>query len=123
MSEFTLSNVLKLHLKPRSGKTVRLVGPHGTVSQLLQGPSWGPACDKVSKLLLALEELYVHLHSMYYYQLEKGDCIGWIICSLSHLQRAQKTLISVRDRAADDPLLALVTKWDKLIQKADREAA
>ena len=123
MSEFALSNILKLHLKPRSDKIVRLVGPRGTISQLLRGPSWGPACDKVSKLLLALEELYVHLHSMYGYQLEKGDCIGWIIRPLSRLQRVQKTLISVGDRAADDPLLALVTKWNKLIQKADREAA
>ena len=49
--------------------------------------------------------------------------MDWIIRPLSRLQGVKKTLFSVGDRPEDAELPALVTQWNKLIQKADREAA
>ena len=122
MSDFARSNIPRLYLRPRPQKIIRRVGPHAAISRVLRGPSWTSACDKISVLFVALEELFIHLHPMYGHDLGRGDEIDWIIRPLSRLGGVKKTLASVGNGSENTKTPDMVEKWNGLMEKADREA-
>ena len=122
MSDFARSNILRLHLKPRPHKAVRLVGPRATLSEVMRGPSWSPACEKISVLFPDLEELLIHLHPIYGYGLGDGDQLDWIIRPLSRLQGIQKVLASVGNGSDDAKTPEMNRNWNNLVKKADSDA-
>ncbi len=122
MSDLARSNIPRLYLRPRPQKIIRRAGPHATLSQVLRGPSWTTTCEKISVLFLALEELFIYLHPLYGYDLERGNEIDWIIRPLSRLWRTKKTLASVGNGSDNTMTYEMVELWDGLMEKADLEA-
>ena len=122
MSDFARSNITRLHLRPRPQKMVRLLKSRASLSQVMYGPSWSPACEKILLLLVALEELFIHLHPMYGHDLGRGDEIDWIIRPLSRLRGVKKILAFVGSTNVDFKTPELVHRWNELVKRADCEA-
>lgn len=123
MSDFPRSNVSRLHLKPRSHKTIRFVGPQHTLSQLVQGPSWSLVCDQVYLLFPTLKELCIHLHTMYGHQLERGDSMSWLVRPLCRLNGVDKTLYSIGNETGNEKTALLAKIWNELIKRISLETA
>ena len=122
MSDFARSNIPRLHLKPRPQKVVRLVGPRATLSEVLRGPSWSPACEKIFVLFPDLEEVLIHLLPIYGYGLGDGDQLDWIIRPLCRLKGTKKLLASVGNGSDNVKTPEMDRKWNDLVEKAESDA-